>query len=81
MTILSGVHAKVLTAVLAIQSALYYALPSTEYVPTMKPLEQMQEHIEDWRLVSQSHPEQEVQDLVDHVRYPVLSGDLDTRAT
>jgi len=26
-------------------------------------------------------PEQEVQDLVDHVRYPVLTGDMDTRAT
>jgi cation/acetate symporter len=26
-------------------------------------------------------PEREVQELVDHVRYPVLSGDIDTRAT
>jgi cation/acetate symporter len=25
-------------------------------------------------------PEKEVQDLVDHVRYPVLSEDIDTRA-
>jgi cation/acetate symporter len=26
-------------------------------------------------------PEREVQELVDHVRYPVLAGDIDTRAT
>jgi cation/acetate symporter len=26
-------------------------------------------------------PDREVQELVDHVRYPVLSGDIDTRAT
>ena len=25
-------------------------------------------------------PEKEVQDLVDHVRYPVLAGDIETRA-
>jgi cation/acetate symporter len=26
-------------------------------------------------------PEREVQELVDHVRYPVLAGDIDTRGT
>jgi hypothetical protein len=26
-------------------------------------------------------PDREVQELVDHVRYPVLVGDIDTRGT
>jgi cation/acetate symporter len=26
-------------------------------------------------------PDREVQELVDHVRYPVLTGDIDTKAT
>ena len=64
MTLFSSLQAKVLTAVLAIQSVLYYALPSQEFVPTMKPLEQMDSAIGNWQMVNQSHPEQEVQDIL-----------------
>ena len=46
------------------QCLLFYALPSNEFVPTMAPLDQMAPVIEDWRMISQSKPEQEVQDIL-----------------
>ena len=64
MQFLSSIHAKVLTGVLAAQALLFYALPSTEYVPTMAPLESMQQDIGGWKMTSQSKPEQEIQDLL-----------------
>lgn len=64
MQFLSSIHAKVLTGVLAAQAVLFYALPSTEYVPTMAPLESMQQDIGGWKMTSQSKPEQEIQDLL-----------------
>jgi EpsI family protein len=61
MQFLSSVHAKVLTAVLAVQFAAFYLVPSKEYVPTMAPLETMPTNVADWKLITQSKPEQEVQ--------------------
>ena len=41
MNIFSTIQAKVLTGVLLGQAALYYAIPSKDYVPTMAPLEML----------------------------------------
>ncbi len=60
----SSTHAKVLTGVLAVQALAFYAMPNTDYVPTMPPLEQMPADIDDWKMVSQSKPEPEIQDIL-----------------
>jgi EpsI family protein len=57
-------HAKVLTAVLALQAVGFYAMPNTELVPAMKPLEEMGRQVGNWRLTSQYRPEQETQDIL-----------------
>ena len=64
MQFLSSMHAKVLTGVLAAQALVFYVMPSTEYVPTMAPLESMPHDVGFWKMVSQSKPEQEIQDLL-----------------
>jgi EpsI family protein len=63
-SLLSSPHAKVLTAVLVIQSAIFYATPSTEFVPVMQSLEQMNPAIGDWQMINQSRPDQETQDIL-----------------
>lgn len=64
LSLLSSPHAKALTAVLLVQCVVFYAMPNTEYVPAMKPLEQMNPGIGNWRLVGQYHPDQETQDIL-----------------
>ena len=56
--------AKALSALLVFLAGAFYAAPDKEYLPTMKPLEQMDSHIADWVMVSQSHPDKETQDLL-----------------
>jgi EpsI family protein len=63
-SLLASPHAKALTAVLLAQSALFYAMPNTEFVPSIKPLEQMDAGIGDWRMTGQYHPDQETQDIL-----------------
>jgi EpsI family protein len=64
MSLIPTIHAKALTGVLLIQAVIYYALPSKEYVPTMARLDTMPQESGDWRMTSQSEPEQEVKDLL-----------------
>lgn len=64
MNIFSSTQAKVLTGVLLAQAAVFYGMPSKEYVPTMAPLETMPPRADDWVMTAQSKPEQEVQDLL-----------------
>ncbi len=64
MNLFASPHAKALTVLLLVQSAVYYATPNREYIPVMKPLEQMDAGIAGWSLTGQSKPEQEVQDLL-----------------
>lgn len=61
---LTGTRAMVLSVVLATQALAYYLLPKAEYVPVAAPLDQMPPGIGSWKLVSQSKPEQEIQDLL-----------------
>jgi len=63
MNILNSTKAKVLTGVLLAQSAIFYGMSTTEFVPTMPPLESMP-GLDGWTIVSQSKPEQEIQDLL-----------------
>jgi EpsI family protein len=61
---LTTTRAKVLSALLVAQAAVFYASPNIEYVPTMKPLEQMPSAIGNWRMTSQYHPDEETQNLL-----------------
>jgi EpsI family protein len=64
MNVFSSIQAKVLTGVLLVQAAVFYAIPSHEYVPKIAPLDTMPRQAGDWTMVSQSEPEQEVKDLL-----------------
>lgn len=64
MHFLSSVHAKVLTGLLVAQFVAFHALASKDYVPAMAPLESMTPRVSDWNMVSQSKPEQEIQELL-----------------
>jgi EpsI family protein len=63
-SLLSSPHAKVLTLVLALQSVVFYAMPSNEYVPAMASLEKMNPVVGDWTMVNESRPDQETQDIL-----------------
>lgn len=64
MNIFSSMQAKVLTGVMLAQAAIFYGMPSKDYVPTMAPLETMPRLVGDWTMIAESKPEQEVQDLL-----------------
>jgi EpsI family protein len=64
MALLMTSKAKVLTGLLAAQALAFYTLPKSEYVPTLRPLDQMAERIDDWRFTVQNRPEKEIQDLL-----------------
>ncbi|MCC6536581.1 MAG: EpsI family protein [Bryobacterales bacterium] len=64
MTVKTGTRALVLSLVLAAQALTYYVMPKDEYVPIAQPLTALVKQIGDWALVSESKPEQEIQDLL-----------------
>lgn len=64
MNFITGTRAVVLSLVLAAQALTYYAMPKDEYVPVARPLTTLVKQIGEWGLVSESKPEQEIQDLL-----------------
>lgn len=64
MSLFSSPHARALSALLVVQAGVFYAIPSNEYVPSMKPLESMDQAVGDWRMTSQYRPDQETQDIL-----------------
>lgn len=63
-SLFSSPHAKALSVLLLAQSAIFYAMPSSEFVPTMKPLEQMDPVVGDWKMTGQFHPDKETTDIL-----------------
>ncbi len=64
MNFITGTRAVVLSLVLAAQALTYYAMPKDEYVPVARPLTTLIQRIGEWNPISESKPEQEIQDLL-----------------